>query len=115
MEGAVVVTGSNRVKRGGSWNNNANNVRVANRNNNSPGNTNNNIGFRPLSTGALFPELRRSTERGGVMSVCPRRPSCTESGVLHGRRGPGAGKVLRSSTSLADRGFVKEKQPPRDW
>jgi formylglycine-generating enzyme required for sulfatase activity len=34
------------VNRGGSWNNNANNCRVANRNNNNPTNTNNNIGFR---------------------------------------------------------------------
>ena len=32
--------------RGGSWNNNWNNVRAANRNNNNPDNTNNNIGFR---------------------------------------------------------------------
>jgi len=32
--------------RGGSWNNNPQNVRVANRNNNEPTNRNNNIGFR---------------------------------------------------------------------
>jgi len=32
--------------RGGSFNNNWNNVRVANRNNNNPNNRNNNIGFR---------------------------------------------------------------------
>jgi len=34
------------VLRGGSWNNNAQNCRVANRNNNSPANRNNNNGFR---------------------------------------------------------------------
>ena len=39
-------SGSNRVNRGGSWNNNATNCRCANRNNNSPSNTNNNLGFR---------------------------------------------------------------------
>ena len=39
-------SGSNRVNRGGSWNNNANNTRCANRNNNNPSNNNNNIGFR---------------------------------------------------------------------
>jgi len=44
------VSASNRVKRGGSWNNNAENCRVANRNNNSPGNSNNNIGFRVANT-----------------------------------------------------------------
>ncbi|MBU4486445.1 MAG: SUMF1/EgtB/PvdO family nonheme iron enzyme [Candidatus Delongbacteria bacterium] len=38
--------GSNRVLRGGSWNNNATNCRVANRNNNNPENSNNNNGFR---------------------------------------------------------------------
>lgn len=39
-------SGSYRVLRGGSWNNNARNCRVANRNNNTPGNRNNNNGFR---------------------------------------------------------------------
>jgi hypothetical protein len=34
------------VIRGGSWNNNAENCRTANRNNNNPDNRNNNIGFR---------------------------------------------------------------------
>ncbi|MBQ4632405.1 MAG: SUMF1/EgtB/PvdO family nonheme iron enzyme [Prevotella sp.] len=35
-----------RVLRGGSWNNNAGNCRVSNRNNNTPSNRNNNYGFR---------------------------------------------------------------------
>lgn len=38
--------GSDRVIRGGSWNNNASNCRVTNRNNNEPDNRNNNVGFR---------------------------------------------------------------------
>ena len=42
--------GSNRVNRGGSWNNNARNCRSANRNDNSPGNRNNNLGFRLASS-----------------------------------------------------------------
>ncbi len=37
---------ASRVLRGGSFNNNQNNVRVSYRNNNHPGNRNNNIGFR---------------------------------------------------------------------
>ena len=45
-------TGSNRVKRGGNFNNNAQNVRSANRNNNSPDNRNNNLGVRLVSTGS---------------------------------------------------------------
>lgn len=35
-----------RVLRGGSYNNNANNCRSANRNNNTPDNRNNNTGLR---------------------------------------------------------------------
>ena len=38
--------GSNRVNRGGSWNSNPSNSRVAYRNNNTPSNTNDNLGFR---------------------------------------------------------------------
>ncbi|MBF0451422.1 MAG: SUMF1/EgtB/PvdO family nonheme iron enzyme [Candidatus Magnetomorum sp.] len=41
--------GSNRVIRGGGWNSNARNCRSANRNGNSPGNRNNNVGFRLVS------------------------------------------------------------------
>jgi formylglycine-generating enzyme required for sulfatase activity len=40
------VSGNNRVIRGGSWNNNGQNLRSAYRNNNNPSNRNNNIGFR---------------------------------------------------------------------
>lgn len=45
------ASGSDRVIRGGSWNNNPQNCRVANRNNNTPGNRNNNVGFRLANTG----------------------------------------------------------------
>jgi len=48
--------------RGGSWNNNANNVRAAVRNNNIPDNRNDNIGFRCVSVGpGAFPagQVRR--------------------------------------------------------
>ena len=38
--------GAKRVIRGGSWNNNARNVRAAYRNRNDPGNRNDNLGFR---------------------------------------------------------------------
>ncbi len=48
--GEGAASGSNRMKRGGSWNNNARNCRSANRNNNWPDNRNNNIGFRAVST-----------------------------------------------------------------
>lgn len=41
-----VIEGHARVERGGSWNNSAENCTVSYRNNNSPDNRNNNIGFR---------------------------------------------------------------------
>jgi hypothetical protein len=42
------------VKRGGSFNNNADNLQVGNVNNNNPNNENNNLGFRFASTGAFM-------------------------------------------------------------
>ncbi len=46
----MTVSGANRVMRGGSWINEARNCRVANRNNAHPGNRDNDLGFRLLST-----------------------------------------------------------------
>ncbi|MCL2845826.1 MAG: hypothetical protein FWE23_10340 [Chitinivibrionia bacterium] len=43
--------------RGGSWNNNAENCRVANRNNNNPENRWNNNGFR-----VVFPATQKKAE-----------------------------------------------------
>jgi len=47
---AATGGGTNRVNRGGSWNNNPRNARVANRNRNTPDNRNNNLGLRLVST-----------------------------------------------------------------
>ena len=51
-----------RVLRGGSWNNNPQNLRSANRNRNTTDNRNNNIGFRLGST---------LLARAGVITVAP--------------------------------------------
>ncbi|HOD08925.1 MAG TPA: SUMF1/EgtB/PvdO family nonheme iron enzyme [Myxococcota bacterium] len=57
-------TGSNRVNRGGSWNNDARNVHAANRNNDAPGNRNNNLGFRLASSGQRTRDTRRGQKIG---------------------------------------------------
>jgi hypothetical protein len=61
------IAGSNRVLRGGSWNNNARNCRVTNRNNNSPDNRNNNNGFRLV----LVPARRHSRIAATEQIVVP--------------------------------------------
>jgi hypothetical protein len=55
------------VIRGGNWNNNWNNLRVANRNNNNPDNRNNNIGFRcGLSPARFLKGQVRRLERAAL-------------------------------------------------
>ena len=61
-----MVKGTNRVLRGGSWNNKPRNVRSANRNNNTPDNRNNNIGFRPAQ--AQQPAVA-ATDQTVILSV----------------------------------------------
>jgi formylglycine-generating enzyme required for sulfatase activity len=48
--GAAIASDAPRVLRGGSWNNNPDNCRSANRNRNGADNRNNNVGFRVAST-----------------------------------------------------------------
>ena len=65
MDGSAWYRGgddSRRVVRGGSWNNNPQNLRSANRNRNTTDNRNNNLGFRVGST--LF-------ARAGAITVAP--------------------------------------------
>jgi hypothetical protein len=60
-------TGSNRVMRGGSWNNEAGNSRAAQRKNNNPANRNNNYGFRLSSS-----SRRRDGRRLRTPTRCQR-------------------------------------------
>ena len=63
-----------RVLRGGAFNNDANNLRAAYRNNNDPDNENNNLGFRVVWSSAGVPEIvGRSSFRG--QSSGPRASS----------------------------------------
>jgi hypothetical protein len=60
--------GSNRVIRGGSWNNNAENCRVANRNNDNPENRWNNNGFR-----VAFAPNSKKEPNGRISAKCLNR------------------------------------------
>jgi len=59
-----------RVARGGSWNNNQINARAAYRNNNLPGNRNNNVGFRVLFPAHILVPLRRRGPCWSIASAC---------------------------------------------
>lgn len=63
-------SGQYRVVRGGSWNNNDNNVRSANRNRNDPTNTNNNIGFRCSRLLQIFMIFNPNTIRSRMCRLC---------------------------------------------
>jgi hypothetical protein len=52
-------SGSQRVNRGGSWNNDPANCRSANRNANDPSNADNNLGFRPALLASSCPMRRQ--------------------------------------------------------
>ena len=83
-------SGSNRVNRGGSWNNDASNLRSANRNNDTPSNRNDNLGFRCLSSG--------HRQEGGGHGFRPRA-----QGHDHAPR-PGA--AIRADEEVAPRPSV---------
>ncbi|MFM9939438.1 MAG: SUMF1/EgtB/PvdO family nonheme iron enzyme [Hyphomicrobiaceae bacterium] len=65
--------------RGGSWNNNPQNLRSANRNNNQPDNRNNNIGFRLART--LIRQNRHDHGLVSKESLAPPRPGRAQGGV----------------------------------
>ena len=58
MEMPIKVSGPARVLRGGSWNNNAQNCRVSNRNRNNPANRNNENGLRLLLSSHIMEYFR---------------------------------------------------------
>lgn len=65
------IVPSQRVLRGGSWNNNPQNLRSANRNRNNPTNRNNNLGFRVAST-------LQTWARAAVFTDRRARPECVQ-------------------------------------
>ena len=77
--GEGASSGLNRVNRGGSWNNNARNCRSANRNNNSPDNTNDNLGFRPLN-------IMPTSGQAGSNPGSPALRECEDENAIGAKR-----------------------------
>ncbi|NDD65752.1 MAG: hypothetical protein EBZ36_17520 [Acidobacteria bacterium] len=71
---------ANRVIRGGSWNNNAVNCRSANRNWNTPGNRNKDLGFRLSSTWSFASVAPFTDEASAQQDHSPGRSSRAGSG-----------------------------------
>lgn len=78
-----VETGERRVLRGGSWINNGRNARSAYRNDNEPGNRNDNIGFRLAL--ARRGGGCRPMDQTPIPSCRPAGKKRTAAGVLVGR------------------------------
>ena len=124
VRGFVPKMTLNRLLRGGNWNNNSNNCRASQRNNNTPDNINNNIGFRVVSTPRL--ELRQEiaagkakspgTEPGLPTSSCATRAGesrRSESSSHHRDLGIQPAVVLCCSVTFAALGLVRGlRQPP---
>ena len=89
-------TGAGRVIRGGSWNDNARNCRCAYRNQNTPDNRNENLGFRcaraQRRTGRSEPE-QIPLPGGGLPSPQPKGPRRVGSGERMPREGSPVGRL----------------------
>ncbi|MBI5479967.1 MAG: SUMF1/EgtB/PvdO family nonheme iron enzyme [Deltaproteobacteria bacterium] len=104
-------TGTNgaRVIRGGSWNNNPNNLRAANRNRNTPTNRNDNIGVRCAKT-VDDPAKPRQGVRSRAVPVATareRRPT-----VHPVRPGPRVSGRAEERPALSGAGPPGHAEPP---
>jgi formylglycine-generating enzyme required for sulfatase activity/energy-coupling factor transporter ATP-binding protein EcfA2 len=98
-----------RVLRGGSWNNNQDNARSANRNRNNPNNRNNNVGFRVLCASHIFPVLPgRGAIRCRAGGRYPTRIAAA-SGIVRRPRFAGRGEEGK----MARVGPVRTARPGR--
>ncbi len=97
--GQASSTGSNRVNRGGSWNNNARNCRSANRNNNTPDNRNNNLGFRLASTQKLRDSVHSWIDRECLF--VSRCLSCSGNARTNSAKTAAAGSLTSRSKVAA--------------
>ncbi len=101
LNSARAEPGSNRVNRGGSWNNSASNLRAANRNNDNPGKRNSNLGFRLASP--------RPSQMSEVQGSQARASSCSFSLSPH-RFQPVKDPQGASPESLVQKGEVPYKE-----
>ena len=84
--GMSVRASAHRVIRGGSWNNDAQNVRAAYRNHNEPSNRNNDLGFRCAEL-TTEPDGSLLNRPASCPSVSGDGEWLSTAGVLVARRG----------------------------
>ena len=84
--------GTNRVLRGGSWNNPAQNVRAAYRNDNDPSNRNSNYGFR----------LSRAHRRSGCIVDDPAAILSVHAHAVGGKKYMALGVLVHRCAEATD-------------
>ena len=94
------ASGSNRVQRGGSWNNDAQNCRSAYRNNNNPSNRNNNIGFRLCCSAAPQDSENRAVPGAIPFAKATNTPTPRGAGRRIAERH--AGRIFRLQSRAID-------------
>jgi len=106
--------GRPRTLRGGSWNNNQENARVAARNDNNPDNSNNNIGVRVVGSHGLWgrPEMSRGS-RCGTEARADDRSARRAARPAPGRRQPVTAGRIQNSPTL--RGKLPNRSPSPGW
>jgi hypothetical protein len=103
------TAGESRVLRGGNWNNDSGNLTASNRNDNSPTNENNNVGFRVAGSwlgkaSGFFPDKPPLAARIAEGRCLPRPCRAQEPpDVPAGRSVRGFRRIKRGSVAVSSR------------
>ena len=102
---------TSRVLRGGSWNNNPTNLRSAYRNNNTPDNRNNNVGFRVVRVGVSARKVPNRTKTGAVPAGQSAWPAGAKRPPKPVRLRPGEAGEKTRRRAVAGRLRSRESRP----
>jgi hypothetical protein len=94
-----------RVVRGGSWNNNQDNARAAYRNNNTPDNRNNNLGFRVVCSSHIVRPPSKAQASAAICLPVANRPGLETMPAI-------SGNERRLRFALRGEGFLMAQRRP---